>query len=393
MKIRLAFAVGMIVLVAGVILALYYKANAPLLTIPLASATRSMEFSPDGKTLSMCTNTGVVLYDTTKWKPGLLLRGHTDFSYWMPDKKLLTFGYFSVDLGIPTHHSVTEMTLWDIKTGSVIHRTAYSAYEVVALSSDRTMAALWCKQGVKIISTATGRSLHEFPPSAFFEPQFSPDGRYYAYVARAKSPDEMSPVHVWDTRNWREVLGPAAQKIRGCCLCFSPDGRTLATGTPSAVALWDTKTWRAVRTMPARFKYLFRLRFSSDGTRLAGGGRFQGEAADPDFFWTLWNPGNGERIAEIHNAYFWNFLPNSEVALTEDRVETRLWDGASGKLLWSSAGRIPDVDKWTEQTSLALSPDHNTLTTATNYYIGGGPLPAEIGHPPTILQIWNMPQR
>ena len=161
----------------------------------------------------------------------------------------------------------------------------------------------------------------------------------------------------------------------------------------TSVTLWDTKTWHVKSTFPARFKYLFRLRFSPAGTRLAGGGRFQDETPTtaPDFFWTLWNVSDGRRLAEIHNAYFWKFS-SSGVVLTQDTIGTRLWDGGTGTLLWSSAGRVPHADGWTEQTHVALSPDDKTLATVTDYQPNGGASSANIGQPPSLLQIWDMPR-
>ena len=177
MKQRLIYA-AVILVAAGTAFALYqHKMNAPVVTITLTGAAKDLAFSPDGKTISVCTKSGAVLYDTAEWKQRLLLKGHTDACYWMSHSRILTFGGFDVGFKTPQYHGGTEMTLWNTLTGAMLGRTSSPAYEVAALSPDCDMAALSFKGGTRIVRTATGQFLHGFPGPPFFEPQFSPDGR------------------------------------------------------------------------------------------------------------------------------------------------------------------------------------------------------------------------
>ena len=56
------------------------------------------------------------------------------------------------------------------------------------------------------------------------------------------------------------------------CMCFSPDGRRVASGSSdTTVRLWDVETWACVKTLEGHSSGVVSVCFSPDGRRLASG--------------------------------------------------------------------------------------------------------------------------
>jgi WD40 repeat protein len=83
------------------------------------------------------------------------------------------------------------------------------------------------------------------PQSNVIDLCFSPDGRLLA------TQDEQGEVAIFDTRKpvalGRVLAAPNANR-----LSFSPDGRLLSAGSDSRVVIWSTADWRITRSLPRR---------------------------------------------------------------------------------------------------------------------------------------------
>ena len=80
-------------------------------------------------------------------------------------------------------------------------------------------------------------------------------------------------VHLYDLAKNREMQVLKVHKGKVDALAFSPDGRTLATGSwDRTVRLWDAASGREERVYEWPVGRVSRLAFAADGTRLAAGG-------------------------------------------------------------------------------------------------------------------------
>jgi RNA polymerase sigma factor (sigma-70 family) len=175
---------------------------------------------------------------------------------------------------------------------------------------------------------------------------YSPDGKTLA------SGTGSGVIRLWDATTGKErlLLQPQAGQIHS--LAFSPDGKKLAsvgTGkdpTSAPVHVWDAITGKVLRTF--RQQSGFTVAFAPDGRRLAACG-LGGTAR-------LWDVVSGKeaRQFDCHARWIWfcAFSPDGKMLATASDDQTiRLWDTATGKelhrvgdpkLSWSSVAFSPD---------------------------------------------------
>ncbi|MFF2897604.1 AAA family ATPase [Streptomyces sp. NPDC057966] len=269
---------------------------------PCAGVARRPAFSRDSRTLAVICDNGVVsLWDITR--PGQPRRagslrspdvsgrpGGADFS---PDGTLLAVGRYA-----PPDASQAQgsLVLWDIRNRArptllKVRRDVYDSTSVRFAPDGRTLVS---STGIvsfrddavnsESVTHTSGATLWDVSrpaalrrltrlPRVDEDPGFSRDGRLL--VTR-----HHKTVQLWDVRNPaapRELSSWTAHKDYVTAVEFSPDGRTLATGSADrTIALWDISD-RAHPTESARLNghtsTVETLRFAADGRSIVSADR------------------------------------------------------------------------------------------------------------------------
>lgn len=180
---------------------------------------------------------------------------------------------------------------------------------------------------------------------------FSPDGRIVA------SNSWQRQIEIYDVRTKILIAHLTKQTDLVTAVAFSPDGSDLASSSrDGSVIIWSTQTWGARQQLLGHTDGVNSLAYSPDGKRIASVGM--------DGKLIIWNVQTGERIQEIEvgsrRANHVAFSPDgTRIATSTDYAdsELRLWDVASGKLVWQKR----DVGN----LHIVFSPDGNTLLMAS----------------------------
>ncbi|MFI0808866.1 nSTAND1 domain-containing NTPase [Streptomyces echinatus] len=181
---------------------------------------------------------------------------------------------------------------------------------------------------------------------------FSPDGRTLA----TGSTD--GTARLWDvtTGRTRRVLRGHSSEVWS--VAFSPDGRTLATGSADRTArLWDAVTGRTRKVLSGHSSGLNSVAFGPDGRTLATGSN--------DNTAQLWDVATGKRRAVLRGHSNWvysvTFSPDGRTLATGSEDNTaQLWDTTTHRSLAVLRGHTAPV--W----SAKFSPDGHTIATGSD---------------------------
>jgi WD40 repeat protein len=313
----------------------------------------AVELSHDGRNVAVGTRDSVRLIDAAT---GAELRawsrpGPARLLAFSPDGRwLAALGHDRI-MTVADTASRSETVLGSTTAGEVNHENETAL--VVAVDG-RTVWIANAPHGNEVMALGSPTP-HVWPKvgggATVWSIAVSPDGR------RLASGDSAGRIRLWDAAapgtsqaDWLAHASPVT------VLAFAPDGQTLATGgRDAAVTLWDVAAGRRLRVFKGHHGAVMALAFSGDGATLASS-----DARGVARLWDLPGPGPSRRLTSdiLHvPAHCLAYSLDGRWLATSVSEEVTLWDARTGQI----AHRLPADSRAVSR--VAFAPDSRTLAT------------------------------
>jgi WD40 repeat protein len=297
-------------------------------------------------------------------------------------KIILTFALSLIVFNLTGRAQKAELVVETSHT-SIVGSVAFSPDgRLVATSSGDGTAKLWDAASRKELKTLVDSS--GIGPVAF-----SPDGKTLASgTCKERDPNfcVKGEIIFWDVESGTRIKALEAHTSQVISLAFSPDGKTLASGSSnqvgfyesinqrryetvsgsgSSVQLWDVASGKILKALP-HYTSVFSVEFSPDGRTLAAG--------SDDNLIKLWDVESGiaRTIIRGNNVhpeagvvyesmylpiYSFAFSPDGRTLASTNSYSLQFWDTATGKEI------RPPLHHGRDKTvmSVAFSPNGKTL--------------------------------
>jgi WD40 repeat protein len=366
---------------------------------------KSVAFSPDGTRVMSGNITEVPVRENfetyNRYVPSLMLWDVTT-GEWIRtlegDEGRLNAVYvtFSPD-GKHLLLAAGSVKIWDAATGETLGTIAPSrvGYRAAALSPDgtRVVTVNQSPTVVKLWNAATGELLLDI--KSFAAPiesvAFSPDGARIASTGGYGTLSDQS-VKLWgaSTGQIQNILKrPEAASVNS--VVFSPDGKHLLTGAAdSMLRVWDAASGRLLRNIKTAQTYIKAIAFSQDGARVLIAGGINVELFDvatwknvlslplvrggvraatlshdgtrllmdtPGQIAVMLDAATGKRVMQTFDhgeasVRSVAFSPDGTRVLTGGSRMAKLWNAATGALLWTVQFEEGSLD-----SSVTFTPD------------------------------------
>ena len=175
---------------------------------------------------------------------------------------------------------------------------------------------------------------------------WSPDGELLASAAE-------NVIRLWEAQSGREIRAFEGHHSRVTSVCFSPDGKSLASGSnDKTIRLWHVDSGREIRAFSGHQREVNSVCFSPDGKNLASGSDDETVRLwHVDSHWEIRAFSGHQR--EVNSVCF---SPDGKSLASGSRDTTvRLWQIDSGREVRAFSGHHREV------TSVAFSPDGKSL--------------------------------
>jgi WD40 repeat protein/tRNA A-37 threonylcarbamoyl transferase component Bud32 len=321
----------------------------------------AVAFSPDGKTVLTGSDDGTArLWDAATGEPfGLALHHPAGVNAvaFSPDGKTVLTG--SGD---------NTARLWNAATGKPLgppmqHQGEGNVYVVAFSANGKTVftagisntwqddwAASMGEARVWEVPTAEAQCpplQHQDEVEAV---AFSPDGKTVLTGSRENT------ARLWNAATGKPLGPPLKHKNWVRAVAFSPDGKTVLTGSSTA-QLWDAATSKPLGPPLKHENWVVAVAFSPDGKTVLTGS-YDGTAR-------LWDAANGKPLGLAMEHLFQvaavAFSPDGKTVLTGSWDNTaRLWNAATGKPVGPPLKHPAGVN------AVAFSPDGKTVLTGSD---------------------------
>jgi WD40 repeat protein len=310
--------------------------------LTLKAIAKSVCFSPDGTRLASGGDGTVTVWDAATGRETLTRRGHNG-PVWSV--------CFSPDgCRLASASEDRTVRVWEAAAGQEALTLKGHTRPISCLcfgTDNRRLVSASYDETVRVWDTTTGQPvLISKGHTDNVEPIsvcFSPDGKRLASASGTK-------VRVWDTATGQETLTLTVPGVGG--VCFSPDGKRLA-GSWDALTMkvWDVATGEEALTLKGHTSWEWSVCFSPDGQRLAGasGGTVK-----------LWDTATGQETLTLtgHREHVRSvcFSPDGKrLASASDDLTVKVWDVATGEEALTLKGHTRTV------CSVCFSPDGQRL--------------------------------
>jgi WD40 repeat protein len=315
---------------------------------------RGAALSPDGKTIALCENSGLVLLDSRT--------GKEVNRFDNPDLSGCAFMTNSPNgktIAVATYEGVE---LLDVESGKVQGKLATTNIRhfvgAISFSDDGQRIALGAedfkaKLNVTVWSADGFKKLHslEVLQNSQARVALSGDGKLLATWGQHSSSAVIPrTIQLWDTVTGKELKQIVVEGYGVYAVALSPNGKEMAVAdsTGSIISILDVEKGKVVHRLTARRNSGSLLRYSPDGKVLA--------ASTPDGAVQVWETPGYLRLgmAEVEDCRLLSvvFLPEKKVlALGQSGNALRVWEAPSGRTVSPLEGHTSSI------TTLQFSPD------------------------------------